>query len=122
MENYESFLGELSGKQEPVNMQVIKPTQKNCERNKNVLLTIIDNIKTIGRMGIALRVHWDDFKYHPDVVESSGHGGLGNFVQLFNLIIWQGNKNLEKQLQTCSSRETQYFIELLLWCHHRDNH
>ena len=120
MENYESFLGELSGKQEPVNMQVIKPTQKNCERNKNVLLSIIDNIKTIGRMGIALRVHWDDFKYHPDVVEPSGHGGLGNFVQLFNLI-WQGNKNLEKQLKTCSSRETQYFIELLLWCHHRDN-
>ena len=57
MENYESFLGELSGKQEPVNMPVIKPTQKNCERNKNVLLSIIDNIKTIGTMGIALRVH-----------------------------------------------------------------
>ena len=54
MENYESFLGELSGKQEAVNMQVTKPTQKKCERNKNVLLSIIDIIKTIGRMGIAL--------------------------------------------------------------------
>ena len=32
MENYESFLRELTGTQEPVNMQVNKPTQKNCER------------------------------------------------------------------------------------------
>ena len=50
-----AFLKELSGKQELVNMQVPTPTQKKCERNKNVLLSIIDIIKTIGRMGIALR-------------------------------------------------------------------
>ena len=50
-----AFLKELSGKQELVNMQVTTATQKKCERNKNVLLSIIDIIKTIGRMGIALR-------------------------------------------------------------------
>ena len=38
MENYESFLRELSGKQEPVNTQVTKATQKKSKRNKNVLL------------------------------------------------------------------------------------
>ena len=57
MENYESFLREFPGKQEPVNMQVTKPTQKRCERNKNALLSITGIIKTIGRMDIALRVH-----------------------------------------------------------------
>ena len=57
MENYESFLRELSGKQETVDMQVTKPTQKKCERNKNVLLSIVDIIKTIGSLDIALRGH-----------------------------------------------------------------
>ena len=85
MENYESFLRELSGKQEPVNMQVTKPTQKKCERNKNVLLSIIDIIKTIGRMGIALRGQRDDYKYHQNIGEPSGLGRLGNFLELVNL-------------------------------------
>ena len=105
MENYESFLRQLSGKQEPVNMQVTKPTQKKYKRNKNVLLSTIDIIKTIGRMGIALRGHQDDSKYHWDVGEPSGLGGLGNFVELVNLRICQRNKNLEEHLKTCSSRE-----------------
>ena len=53
MENYESFLRELSGKQKPANMKVTKPTYKKGERNKNVILSIIDIIKTSGRMGIV---------------------------------------------------------------------
>ena len=57
-------------------------------------------------MGIALRGHRDDSKYHPDVGEPSGHGGLGNFVALVNLMIHQGNTSLEEHLKTCSSRET----------------
>ena len=109
MENYESFLRGLSGKQEPVNMQVTKPTQKKCERNTNVLLSITsitDIIKTIGRMDIALRGHRDNSKYCPDVGEPCGHGGLGNFVELVNLTIRQGNTSLREHLKTCSSRET----------------
>ena len=50
-------LGGLSGKQELVNMQVTKPTQRKFERNKSVLLSVSDIIKTIGKMGIALRDH-----------------------------------------------------------------
>ena len=106
MENYESFLRELSRKQELVNVQVTKPTQKKCERNMNKLLSIIDIIKTIERMGIALRGHRDDSKYDADVGEPSGHGGLGNFVKLVNLKICQGNASLEEHLKTCSRRET----------------
>ena len=56
-------------------------------------------------MGTALRGPWDDSKYHPDVGEPSSLGGRGNFVELVNLTIRQGNKNLEEHLKTCSSRE-----------------
>ena len=96
MENYESFLRELYGKQETVNMQVTKPTQKSYERNKNVLLSMIDIIKTIGKMGIALRGHRDDSKYHPDIGQPSGHCEFGNFVELDNLKTRQGNTSLEE--------------------------
>ena len=106
MANYESFLTELYGKQEPVNIQVTKPTQKKCERNKNVLLSITDIIETIERVGIALRGHRDDSKYHPDVGQPSGHSGLGNFIELVNLMICQANTSLEEHLKSCSSRET----------------
>ena len=115
MENYESFLIELSGKQEPVNMQVTKPTEKKCERNKNVLLPIIDIIKTIGRMGIALRGHRDDSKYHSGVGEPSGLGGLGNFVKLVNLTIHQGNKNLKEHLKLAAAGKLTFLKPLKIF-------
>ena len=79
-----------------------------------MLLSIIDIIKTIGRMGITQSGHQDDSKYHPDVGQPSGHDGLGNFVELVNLTIRQGNTSLEQQLKTCNSRETsqQTFVGL----------
>ena len=70
-----------------------------------MLLSIIDIIKTIGMMGIPLRGHREDSKYHPDTGEPSGHDGLGNFVELVSLTIRQRNASLEKHLKTCSSRE-----------------
>ena len=57
-------------------------------------------------MGIALRGHRDDSRYHPDAGKPPGHGGLGNFVKLFNLTMRQGNASLEEYLKTCSSRKT----------------
>ena len=56
-------------------------------------------------MGIPLRGHREDSKYHPDTGELSGHDGLGNFVELVSLTIRQRNASLEKHLKTCSSRE-----------------
>ena len=37
MENYSSFSRELSGKQETVNMQVTKSTQKKCEKKQECI-------------------------------------------------------------------------------------
>ena len=47
-------------------MQVTKPTQRKFERNKSVLLSVSDIIKTNKKMGIALRDHQNYFNYHPD--------------------------------------------------------
>ena len=52
---------------------------------KQKLLSVIDTIKTIGSMGIALRGHWDNSKYHPDVREPSEHDRLSNLLELVSL-------------------------------------
>ena len=69
------------------------------------MLSIIDIIETIGRTAIALRGDRDYSKYRPDVGELSGHGGLGDFVEIVNLTIRQRNKSFEEHLKTCSRRK-----------------
>ena len=49
-------------------------------------------------MVIALRGHQDHSKYHPDVGQPPGHGGLDNFVELVNLTIRQRNTSLEEHI------------------------
>ena len=73
-------------------MQVTKATQKKGERNKNVLLSIIYIIKTIGRIVIPVRGYRETVQMFG---EPSGHGELGNFVELVDLTISQGNASLE---------------------------
>ena len=57
-------------------------------------------------MGIPLRGHRDDSQYHPEVRQPATHAGVGNFVELLNFAVSQGNKDLEDHLKNCSSRET----------------
>ena len=57
-------------------------------------------------MGIPLRGHRDNSQYHPEVGEPATHAGVGNFVELLNFAVRQGNKDLEDHLKNCSSRET----------------
>ena len=48
----------------------------------------------------------DDSQYHPEVGEPATHAGVGNFVELLNFAVRQGNEDLEDHLKNCSSRET----------------
>ena len=57
-------------------------------------MSIIDAIKTIGKMGVPLRRHRDDSRYQPDVGEPSNHPGVGNFVEFINFAVRQGNQTL----------------------------
>ena len=61
MDNYqEFFLKQVSGKKDPVEQQLSKSTVKKVDENRKLLLSIIDAIKTIGKMGVTLRGYRDD--------------------------------------------------------------
>ena len=53
-------------------------------------------------MGITLRGCRDD----PEVGQLATHAGVGNFVELRNVAVRQGNKDLEDHLKNSSNRGT----------------
>ena len=53
-------------------------------------------------MGITLRGCRDD----PEVGQPATHAGVSNFVELRNVAVRQGNKDLEDHLKNSSNRET----------------
>ena len=57
-------------------------------------------------MGIPRRGHRDDSQYHPEVGELATHAAVGNFVEILNFALRQGNKDLEDHLKNCSSMES----------------
>ena len=119
MDNYKEFLKQVFGKKDLVEQLLSKSTVKQAGKNSKVLLSIIDAIKTIGKMGVPLRGHGDDSRYQPDVREPANHPGVGNFIELVNFAVRKGNQTLGHHLKTCSSRET-YILKttknLLLTC------
>ena len=60
MDNYKEFLKQVSGKKDPVEQQLSKSTVKQVDKNRKVLLSIIDAIKAIGKVGVPFRGHRDD--------------------------------------------------------------
>ena len=106
MDNYKEFLKQLSWKKDPVDQKLSKSTDKQLDKNRKVLLSIIAVIKTIGKMGVQLRSHRDDSRYQLDVGEPANHPGRGNFIEYINFAVWQRHETLGNHLKTCSSRET----------------
>ena len=66
MDKYKEFLKQVSGKKDLAELQLSKLTVKQVDKNRKVLLSIIDAIKTIGKMGVPLRGHRDDSRYQPE--------------------------------------------------------
>ena len=86
MENCQEFLKQDSGK-DPVEQQLSKSTIEQVDKNRKVLLSIIDVIKAIGKMSVPLRGHRDDSRYQPDVGEPANHPGVGNFIEFVNFAV-----------------------------------
>ena len=44
----------------------------------------------------------------PNIIQNwpATHAGVGNFVELLNFAVYQGNKDLEDHLKNCSSRDS----------------
>ena len=94
----------MAGKVVSVNVQVIQ-TSEETQKNYRISLSVIDLLKSAERMHIPLRGHRDDSQYHPEVGEPATHTGVGNFAELLNFAVRQGNKDLEDYLKNCSSRK-----------------
>ena len=106
MPKFYTMLSHMKGKSLPVNVSMNKVAREKIANNRKNLLSIIDAIKLCGRLGIALRGHRDSSKYHPAPSEIPDKPGVGNFVQIINYAIRNGNKVLENHLKSCSKRET----------------
>ena len=50
-------------------------------------------------MAIPLRGLRDDSQYHPEIGELANHAGVGDFVELLNFAVRQGNKDLDDHLK-----------------------
>ena len=108
MKIYSSFLNEMAGKVVPVNVQVVQ-TSEQTKMSNRILLSITDLLKTAGRMGILLKGHRDDSQYHPEVGEPTTDTVVGNFFELLNLAVCQGNKDVKDHLKNCGNSEPYIF-------------
>ena len=61
----------------------------------------MDTIISLRRQSLALRRHRDDSQYHPDVRAYSTESA-GNFIELLNYRVKDGEKDLEKNLESYS--------------------
>ena len=71
------------------------------EENRKVLISIIDAIVILGRLGLPFRGHCGDSKYHLKVGDYS-IGGVCNFVEFLQFRVRGGDKGSEQHLKTCS--------------------
>ena len=68
------------------------PTSKRKLRTiEKKLSPIVDSVLFCGRLGLPLRGHCDDSKYHPEVCQYSA-GDVGNFIETLNLKVRSGDK------------------------------
>ncbi|XP_046851760.1 52 kDa repressor of the inhibitor of the protein kinase-like [Xenia sp. Carnegie-2017] len=79
--------------------------KKEIEQNREILSPIIDSVIFCGRLGLPLRGHRDDSKYHPTVGCYSS-GGVGNFIETLNYGVRRGDKVLENHLKNCGKNRS----------------
>ena len=81
---------------------------KELNKVKKILPSIIDSVILCGHLGIPLRGHRDDKRYHPEPGEYSKEAGLGNFLELLNFAIRRGDKDLEEHYKN-HPKNSSYF-------------
>ena len=97
----EAIFSQIKDSNYEINLFCDRKYKHEVEENRKVLVSIIDTIVALGRLGLPFRGHRDDSKYHPKVGEYST-GGVGNFVEFLQFRVRAGDKVLEQDLKTCS--------------------
>ena len=75
-----SMPSQMSGAAQPIKVIIDSGIRKEVEENRKKLAPIVDSVLFSGHIGLSLRGHRDDDKYHPEV-GSYSTGGVGNFVE-----------------------------------------
>ena len=89
----------MSGKTQPINVMIDTNLKQKISENRKKLIPVVEIIILCGRLGLPLRGHRDDSKYHPEVGEYS-EGGVGNFIELLNYRVRSGD--VGSYLRKCS--------------------
>ena len=100
-----SLLSQMSGKAQPIEVILDTNLKKEIKENRKKLASIVDTVVFCGRLGLPLRGHRDDAKYHPEVGSYSA-GGVGNFVESLNFRVRGGDKVLEDHLKNCGRNKS----------------
>ncbi|CAB4029058.1 52 kDa repressor of the inhibitor of the kinase-like, partial [Paramuricea clavata] len=100
-----SLLSQMSGKAQPIEVILDTNLKKEIEENRKKLASIVDSVIFCGHLGLPLRGHRDDSKYHPEVGNYST-GGVGNFVESLNFRVRAGDKVLEDHLKNCGKNKS----------------
>ena len=100
-----SLIPQMSGARKPIKVMVDASFKKEIDENRKKLAPIVDTVVFCGRLGLPLRGHRDDAKYHPEVGNYS-MGGVGNFVESLNFRVRAGDKVLEEHLKTYGKNQS----------------
>ncbi|XP_065658729.1 52 kDa repressor of the inhibitor of the protein kinase-like [Hydra vulgaris] len=87
-----------SCKTESIDIISQKIVQSQISKNRQLLQPIIETIMLCGRLGLSLRGHRDDSKFHPENGKFSNHTA-GNFIELLHFRVQAGDKILEDHLK-----------------------
>ena len=101
-----ALVSQMSGVTQPIENIMDTNVKKEIEQNRKILRPIVDSVLFCGRLGMGLRGHRDDSKYHPEVGCYSTNGNVGNFVESLNFRVRAGDDTLKTHLCECGKNRS----------------
>ena len=101
-----ALLSQMTGASQPIDNIMDANVKKEIEKNREILRPIVDSVLFCGRLGMGLRGHRDDSKYHPEVGCYSTNGNVGNFVESLNFRVRAGDNTLKTHLSECGKNRS----------------
>ena len=100
-----SLLSQVAGYAQPIEIMMDTNLRKEVADNRKKLKPIVDAVTFCGRLGLPLRGHRDDSKYHPEVGGFSTEN-VGNFVEALNFRVRGGDEVLHEHLTSCGKNQS----------------